>query len=80
MRVTSPPEPADRRAHGRQIDHRRYAGEVLEHHAARHEGQLELLAGRLRRPTRQPLDDAVVDEFAAGVAEHVFQQNANGER
>jgi hypothetical protein len=64
----------DRVAHGREVDHRRDAGEVLEHHAGRREGDLVLgLAARL--PAREGLDVRRADVAAVGVAEQVLEQD-----
>ena len=45
-------EPLHRAAHGGQIDHRRHAGEILQHDPGRLEGNLDL--GRRRRRSSRP--------------------------
>ena len=74
-------EPGDGRAHRGQIDDARHTGEVLQHHPARQERQLELLAGwPAGVQAASVVDVALVDELAAGVAQHVFEQDADRER
>ncbi len=71
-------------AHGRQVDHGRYAGEVLQQHASRHEGDLDVT-----RTTGLPRSECGHVRGAGGtrctssargaVAQHVLQQHLDGE-
>ena len=67
-------EPGDAVAHGREIDHRRNAGEILEQHARRSKRDLPL--GRaLHVPFRQRLDVGGLHEPAVFVAQQIFEQD-----
>ena len=65
-------------AHRGKVDHAGDAGEVLQDHAARHERHLDRLAG-IRCPGDQGLDVVFGDEAAPEVAEHVLQQDLDGD-
>ncbi len=66
-------QPGHCRAHGRQVDDRRHAGEVLQNDSSGFEGNLEWL-GHLRRPARQPLDILGHHFVAVGCAQDRLQQ------
>ena len=66
-------------AHRRQIDHARHAGEVLQQHARRHEGDL-LLPPTVEAPRRQRADVVGLDERAVLAAQQVLEQNLQRER
>jgi hypothetical protein len=70
--------PCHRVAHGGEVDDARHAGEILEHHARRHEGDL-----RSRGPPAVPsgeLPDVLLGHHpAAGEPERILEQDANGE-
>ena len=65
-------------AHGGQVHHARHAGEVLEHHPGRHERDLAAAAA-VRAPAGQVPHVGFGHEAAAGVAQRVLQQDADGE-
>ncbi len=71
-------------AHGRQVHHRRDAGEVLEDDPGRHERDLHLggagSGSRARPPGRQGGHVGLPHDPAAGVAEHVLEQDLDGHR
>ena len=66
-------------SHGRQVDDRRNACEVLEHHSCRREGDL-LGWLCLWIPLHQRLDVLGGDRLAIFVAQQVFEQNPERER
>ena len=67
-----------RRSHRRQINQRRNAGEILKHHAGRHERKLPLLRG-FRIPGRQDRHIVVRGESRADVTQEVLQQDPDAE-
>ena len=72
-------EPRDRVAHGREVDDRRHAGEVLEQHAGRRERDLLAGAGR-RVPVGERRDVGRPDEPPVLVAQQVLEQDPERER
>ena len=64
--------------HGGQVYHAGHAGEVLEDHARRHEGELP---GGIAawRPAGQRLDVLVCHDAASGEPERVLEQDTDGE-
>ena len=66
-------------AHGREIDHRRHAGEILHQHPRRPEGDLAIGALRLQ-PARHGLDILGADRAAILVAQEILEQHLEGER
>ena len=69
----------DRCAHGREIDHRRDTGEILQENARRHEGDLVARLG-LRVPAAERADVGLFDRLAVFVAQQVLEQDAQRER
>ena len=68
-------EGGDAVAHRRQVDDRRHAGEVLQQHAGRREGDLALgVLGRI--PAGEGGDVVLLDVGAVLHAEEVFEQDA----
>ena len=67
-------------AHGRQIDHRGDAGEVLEHHPGGHEGDFRARGGGCTAPTGECLDVIFGDRSAPAMAQGVLEQDPDGER
>ena len=70
--------PRHRVAHGGEVHHAGHAGEVLEHHARRHEGDLGP-RGALPVPAAELAHVVLGDHPTAGVAEGVLEQDADGE-
>ena len=68
----------DRGAHGGEIDQQRHAGEVLQDDAGHDEGNF-LVRGRLGVPIGQGLDVLLGDFFAVAIAEHRFEDDADGD-
>ena len=66
-------------AHGGQIDHRGHAGEILQQHAAGHEGDL-LRRDRSCRPRGQRANVVGLHGFAVFAAQQVLQQDAQRKR
>ncbi len=64
----------DRVAHGRQIDHARHAGEVLQQDARRHEGDLLLDVGR-GVPLGERADVVGLDEGVVLAPQQVLEQD-----
>ena len=64
--------------HGGEVHHGGHAGKVLQHHASRHERDLEA-AVRLRGPPRHGRHMVLGDDTVACVAQHVLEQDADGE-
>ena len=56
IRVGSPPMRRHRVAHRGEVDDRGHAGEVLQQHARRHEGDLAASASAFGVPARERLD------------------------
>ena len=69
-------EPLHGASHGRQIDHARHAGEVLQDHPGRLEGHFDPGRGR-RVPAGQVGHVAFGHGVAVAVSQHGFQQNAD---
>jgi hypothetical protein len=65
-------------AHGGEIHHGGHAGEVLEHHPARHERDVGARVGRA--PGRDGADVVLGHVGAAGVPQHVLEQDPDRER
>ena len=65
-------------AHGGEVDHRRYAGEILHQHTRRAEGDLAV-AGPRAEPGRHGADVVGGNRAAVLVAEQVFQQHLQRE-
>ena len=72
--VGIPAQPRDAVAHGREIDHRGHAGEILQEHAGRREGDF-LLCRALDVPLGKHLDVGRLHEAAILMAQKIFQQN-----
>ncbi len=71
----APTQPGDRVAHRRQVHHAGHAGEILQHHPCRHEGDLGVRFG-LRVPGGHGLDVLWADRLPPIlVAEQVLQQD-----
>ena len=66
-------------AHGSQVDHCGYAGEVLQQHAARHEGDL-LRRNALAGPGGEGANVVGLYGLAVFPAQQVLQQNAQRKR
>ena len=64
--------------HGGEVHHAGHAGEVLQHHPRRHEGDLGLAAAVPVASAELP-DVLLGHDPAAGETERVFQQDAEGE-
>jgi hypothetical protein len=62
-------------AHGGEIDHRRDAGEILQQHAAGHEGNL-FRRNALALPRSERANVIGLHRFTVLAAQQVFQQNA----
>ena len=62
-------------AHGGQVNHRRHAGEILQQHAAGHEGDF-LRRNALAGPRGERPHVVGLHRFAVFAAEQIFQQNA----
>ena len=71
-------QPLHRRAHGGQVHHGGNAGEVLQDHAARHEGQLHL-GGVVRLPAAEVAHVFFGDQLAVHVAQHRLEQDLDRE-
>ena len=67
------------RPHGRQIDHRGHAREVLEQDARRHEGDLLARLG-LGVPPGQSADVRLLHRPTVFVTQQVLEENPHGER
>ncbi len=67
---------AQRIAHGRQIDHARNAGEILQQHAGR--AEVDFLRWRADFPFRDVLDIGRLDGRAVFGAQQIFEQNLDG--
>ena len=78
-----PAHAGDSGTHRSEIDDTGDAGEVLQDHAGRHEGEFEFVIG-IGDPGGRPLGEcfnvAGVHELAAGMSQLVLQEDANGER
>ena len=72
-------EPNDAVAHGREIDDRRHAGEVLQQDARGREGDLLLHFGG-HVPARQRLDVLGIDEPRVLAAQQVLEEDLERER
>ena len=72
------PQALDRPPHGRQIHHRRHAGEVLEDHARGHEGQLDVLR-RVRVPGGEVLHVGLGHQLAVQVSQDGLEEDLDGE-
>ena len=68
-------EPGHRRAHRRQIHHRRDAGEVLQQDARRHEGEDAQLVAVRRVPVRERQHVRFVHVLPIAEAQHVLQHH-----
>ncbi len=66
-------------AHRREVDDGGHAGEILEHHAGGHEGQLARF-GRLRVPARQRQHVGGAGEGLVLMSEHVLEQDLHRDR
>jgi hypothetical protein len=66
-------------AHDREVHNRRDAGEVLEDDPGRHERDLDI-GPRPRTPRREGLDVLGADDPAAGMAEHVLEEDLERDR
>ena len=66
-------------AHGGQIDDGRNAGEILQQHPRRHEGDFRVNV-RFQGPVRQRLDVLLANGDAILGAEQILQQNLERER
>ena len=73
-------QPLHRRAHRGEVDDGGHAGEVLEDHAGRHEGQLDVLRRPRRSRRRRFVDVVRGHELAVDVAEHRLEQHLDRER
>ncbi len=65
-------------AQGGQVDDGGHAGQILHEHTGGHER--ELRAGMRRRPGRQRADVVLAHVLAAGPAQQVLEQHADGVR
>ena len=74
-----PAELGHRRAHGREVDEQRHAGEVLQHDARDDKGDF-LRALGLGPPARERLHGGLGDAFAVAVAQQGFKDETDGNR
>ena len=65
----------DRLAHGGEIDHGGHAGEILQQHARRHEGNFLLRRG-VGIPAGQRLDISGMNEPPVLLAQKIFKKHA----
>ncbi len=73
------PSAGHRRAHGRQVDHAGHAGEVLQQHPGRHEGELGAF-GSGGVPVEEGQHVLFFHDALSAVAQAVLQQHADGVR
>ena len=72
--IRIPAQPRDAVAHGREIDHRGHAGEILQENAGGREGHF-LLCRALDVPPGERLNVGRLHEAAVFMAQKIFQQN-----